>query len=192
MLNRLKFEIQDFDRYLTRGTDKLCYLSDKYPGKILKISPFSKSKQIVREIRYFDFLKRRHLLPSFMPKFFGICSDNNNIGYVQEYISGDNIMSLHDIIFKNCDIDLSRLEEVILSTKEETLDKNIIILDLHSGNILVDIKNYRIWIIEGYGSSEFIPLSQYFPLFGRLKMKRQWEKFFYRYKKELSSAAKKS
>ena len=186
-----KFEIRDFDRFLISGMDKHCYLSEKYPGKILKISPLSKSNQIIREIKYFQFLKHKHISPSFMPEFFGLCSDNRHIGYVQEYIAGEGIMRLSDIIMKDYETRLDKIEDAILLLRQEMLNKNIIILDLHCGNILGDINSLRLWIIEGYGTSEFIPLPQYLRFFGRLKIERQWQKFIERYGRHLTAVAKK-
>lgn len=190
MLASQQFDIKDFNRYLIRGTDKTCYVSDKYPGKILKISPLAKANQILREISYFEFLRKRGVSPSFMPKFYGRYSDDKTIGYVQELIFGNDIKSLWQAVPMFYGPQLEILEEAILNIRREMIEKNIIILDLHSGNILCNIKTLKMWIIEGYGTSEFIPLPQYCRFFGRLKIERQWKKFVFRYGKQLSALAK--
>ena len=175
------FKISDFDRYFSRGTDKVCYISEKFPGKLLKISPLAKANQMIREIQYFEYLTTKGISPSFMPKFFGRCSDKENIGFVQELLVGNNIKSLIDIVRRYYLTDLAKVEDALMAVKNEMLEKNIIVLDLHGANIIGDIETLKLWIIDGYGTPEFIPLPKYFRFFGRMKIERQWKKFVYRY-----------
>ncbi len=175
------FKISDFDRYFSRGTDKVCYISEKFPGKLLKISPLAKANQMIREIQYFEYLTTKGISPSFMPKFFGRCSDKENIGFVQELLVGNNIKSLIDIVRRYYLTDLAKVEDALMALKNEMLEKNIIVLDLHGANIIGDIETLKLWIIDGYGTPEFIPLPKYFRFFGRMKIERQWKKFVYRY-----------
>ena len=76
----------------------------------------------------------------------------------------------------------------------ELRSKNIIICDLHAGNMMVycnkEGKLKRLIVIDGFGSPEAIPLAKYIPFFGRRKMDRQWEKFKRSFSKTLKRKRK--
>ena len=185
-----QYQVTDFDRYFDRGSDKVCYVSDKHPGCLLKLSPLERAAQMLREIQYFEFLKKRGIEPSFMPRFYGRCFDEKHVGFVQELIAGERIKPLGNIARIHYQTRLTAVEDALLELKQEMLEKNIIILDLHGGNIIGDEKTLRLWVIDGYGTPEFIPLPKYSRFFGRLKIERQWSKFVWRYTQLLSSISK--
>lgn len=186
-----EYDIKDFNIYLTKGSDKLCYLSDKYPGKILKVTSLNRAHQTNREIQYIEFLIRRKNVPSFMPKYYGSCRNNEKIGYVQEYLQGPKIKSFNEILDFYYPTNLEYVEDALISLRKEMLDRNVIILDLHGLNIIGNIETLKLWVIEGYGTTEFIPLPKYFHIFGRFKIERQWRKFLVRYSKYLTALSNK-
>ena len=125
-----------------------------------------------------------------MPRFYGRCFDEKHVGFVQELIAGERIKPLGNIARIHYQTRLTAVEDALLELKQEMLEKNIIILDLHGGNIIGDEKTLRLWVIDGYGTPEFIPLPKYSRFFGRLKIERQWSKFVLRYTQLLSSISK--
>ena len=78
----------------------------------------------------------------------------------------------------------------------ELRSKNIIICDLHAGNMMIycnkEGKLKRLIVIDGFGSPEAIPLAKYIPFFGRRKKDRQWEKFKRSFSKTLKRRRKDS
>ena len=185
-----QYQVTDFDCYFSRGSDKVCYVSDKHPGCLLKLSPLERETQMLREIQYFEFLKKRGIEPSFMPKFYGRCSDEKHVGFVQELLAGERVKPLYSILKSRYQTSLAAVEDALLDLKREMLEKNIIILDLHGANIIGDEETLRFWVIDGYGTPEFIPLPKYSRFFGRLKIERQWAKFVLRYTKLVSDISK--
>lgn len=181
MATAQQYEVSDFDQYFDRGAVKICFVGDKHPGKLLKLSPLETSTQILREINYFEFLNRRGVTPSFMPAYYGRCSDDKHVGFVQELLTSGEIVSLKKIVRRDYTTNLAVIEDALLKFQEEMIEKNVIILDLSGDNIMIDAKTYRVWVIDGYGTPEFIPLPKYFHFFGRLKILRQWKKFVRRY-----------
>ncbi len=61
----------------------------------------------------------------------------------------------------------------------------------HLENIMVDAKTMKVWVIDGYGTGEFIRLPQYFRWFGARRLRKSFGKFFSRYGGELCSLAEK-
>ena len=190
MIRKAPYKVEDFDRYFSRGRDKVCYISERFPGKILKLSPLNKATQMIREMQYFEYLIRENNIPSFMPKFYGECSDEKHIGFVQELLIGEKIKPLNDIVRINYNENLSKVEDVILAFKQEMIDRNVIILDLHGVNIMGNVDTLKLWVIDGYGTPEFIPLPKYSRFFGKMKIERQWKKFVFRYTKILTTLSK--
>ena len=47
----------DFPRFLARGNVKECYVGDKWPDRVLKVSPVGKSRLTPLEIDYFEALR---------------------------------------------------------------------------------------------------------------------------------------
>lgn len=56
----------------------------------------------------------------------------------------------------------------------------VVLCDLNVSNILVQETRkgeYRAMMIDGTGTTDFIPLCRYVPLLARMKLKRQWARF---------------
>ena len=77
------------------------------------------------------------------------------------------------------------LEKNLDNLKNELLLKNIVFSDLAPGNLALrldaDGSITQLVMIDGFGSTEFIPISKYFSFFGRSKIQRRWKKFLSRY-----------
>ena len=61
-------------------------------------------------------------------------------------------------------------------------------INLHTENILVDVSNMHLWVIDGYGTPEAIPLPYYFDYARRRKVEVHWLKFEDRYARFTASA----
>lgn len=185
-------EMADYTEYFGKGSEKLCYTSPKHPGRLLKVSTWEQSLHIRREIEYLEFLRRRGVRASFMPEYFGSCQDDERVGYVQELIAGPDVVFLQTLVGEEYGPRLREVELAILRLKQEMEQTNIIVLDLHQVNILADRQSLKLWVIDGYGPTEFIPLPKYFRFFGTLKINRLWKRVFLRrYGAQLKGLAKK-
>lgn len=170
-------DIADCAQLVSSGSERRCYVSCLHKDRLWKISPKSHKVQTEREIAYFKWLARKGVKASFMPRLYCIFETRDEIGFEQELIAGPNIVSLSQYLEGADEAKRRMIWHRLLQIKQEMVDKNIIVSDLHAGNICINTETLQMWIINGYGSPEFIPLPQYCRLLGRLKIYRQWKKF---------------
>lgn len=151
-----------------------------------KISKKIHSKETRREIKYFKFLKRKGVTSSFIPAFISDFETEEEIIIEQELIADHPEQDLfafrvEEFVADASGRQLMELEKLFQELYTELKDKNVIISDLHAGNMMIycdkagNIK--RLIVVDGFGSPEAIPLAKYFGYFGRKKIDRQWAKF---------------
>ena len=157
---KLQIDPNDFPRFLARGNVKECYVGDKWPDRVLKVSPVGKSRLTPLEIDYFERLERRGITADFLPKYYGWFENEHWVGYVQEFIRGETITTLTDYlrahiaepdVLRDLDARLSKLYEEILAS-------GVLVLNLHTENILVDTATMHFWVVDGFGTPEKFPL----------------------------------
>lgn len=170
-------DISQFDQLVSSGSERRCYASSTHPDRLIKLSPKSRMVQTQREVEYFRLLARKGVEASFMPRFYGSFETENEVGFEQERIAGPGIESLSRYLEGADEAKRRQVWQKLLEIKREMVAKNIIVSDLHAGNILIDQASLRMWIVDGYGTPEYIPLPQYIRILGRLKIYRQWKKF---------------
>lgn len=178
---KIEVNISDYPTYFAKGSDKICYVGEKFPDRILKLSPLSNCRPMKIEVSYLERLERLGRTADFMPKYYGWFKTDKYLGYVHQLIKGDTIMPLTRYIQLHA-ADLSLVEEKIRELKQKILDSKIVVINLHTENILVDTSNMHLWIIDGYGTPEAIPLPYYFDYFRRRKVEVHWVKFEQRYR----------
>ena len=171
-----------FGPVVATGAERICVRNLKDQFSCFKISKKIHSKETRREIKYFKFLKKRGISSSFIPAFI----DKEEIIIEQELITDHPEQNLfafrvEEFVADASDKQLAKLEQLFRELYRELKDKNIIISDLHAGNMMIycdeagNIK--RLIVVDGFGSPEAIPLAKYFRYFGRKKIDRQWAKF---------------
>ena len=79
---KLQIDPNDFPRFLARGNVKECYVGDKWPDRVLKVSPAGKGRLTPLEIDYFERLERRGITADFLPKYYGWFENERWLGYV--------------------------------------------------------------------------------------------------------------
>lgn len=169
---------------LGRGADKIVYRHLQKPSHCLKICSKNRSNATQREIRYFEFLKKRNVHASFIPEFYGAFEGADFIGFEQECILDKANGGQYDFVLplskyiRDPASNLSEIRDMLAKLKKEMILTNVIVCDLHGLNILVVGKKSSKYlvVIDGYGSPEFIPLPKYFSFFGKMKIERQWKK----------------
>ena len=171
---------------LASGSERVCVQNLENPLSCFKISKFGSSRQTIREVEYFKFLKKRGITSSFLPEFFDGYYYNGQLVIEQELIKdrpeeGIFAFRVEEFVGHATPAQLEELQQYLRDLYIELTTKNIIICDLHAGNLMVycdkEGRITRLIVIDGFGSPEAIPLAKYIPFFGRRKMDRQWNKF---------------
>lgn len=173
---------------LGRGSNKIVYCHKEHPNRCLKICPKNKASTTIKEIEYFNFLKKHKIQASFIPEFYGAFECDKYIGLEQESFiekqnggQYDSVRFLTDCI---CDpaSNLAEIMRMLDALKNEMIQSNVIVSDLHGRNIfrIEKCQCVRLVIIDGYGSPEIVPLPQYFRFLGKMKIERQWKKLMKR------------
>ena len=176
-----------FGKLLGKGMERLCYENLDNPNTCLKVSDKSRSKQTLKETKYFTYLQKKGVGPSFMPKFFGLHETENKYVLEQEcFYSHDDIevIGLREFIKQASDEQIQQMDLKLQEVEKEMLALNVIVTDMRTTNCLAILQNgnvIRLVIFDGYGSPEFFPIANYCPFWGKLKIKRQWVKLWERY-----------
>lgn len=181
---RLNIRKDDFPVYLARGNVKQCFVGKKWPDRVLKVSPIG-GRHTPLEIDYFERLERRGIHADCIPKYYGWFQDEQWIGYVQERIEGDTVMTVSEYIRRNCTdkVAMEKVEARLKQLYQDLVEGGVLVLNIHTGNILVDTRDMRMWVIDGFGTPEHIPLPYWFDFCRRRKLKVHWKKFEGRYQR---------
>lgn len=175
-----------FGPVVATGAERICVRNLNNEFSCFKISKKIHSKETRREIKYFKFLKKRGISSSFIPSFISDFETKDEVIIEQELIADHPEQNLfafrvEEFVADASDNQLTKMEKLFRELYTELKEKNIIISDLHAGNMMIycdeagNIK--RLIVVDGFGSPEAIPLAKYFRYFGRKKIDRQWAKF---------------
>ena len=154
-----------FGPVVATGAERICVRNLKDQFSCFKISKKIHSKETRREIKYFKFLKKRGISSSFIPAFIDNFETKEEIIIEQELITDHPEQNLfafrvEEFVADASDKQLAKLEQLFRELYRELKDKNIIISDLHAGNMMIycdeagNIK--RLIVVDGFGSPEAI------------------------------------
>lgn len=167
-----------------KGSERICYLNPSNKTHLFKISPKSNAKQTLREINYFRFLIGRGIPFDHLPKFYGTINGDDFTGLVQEFIPVSENTIYSETLKTYLDNPLSleqkkKVRNALEVLKAYLLRYNIIPSDLFHDNIAVKHtpSGISLYLIDGLGSTELIPVSNYLKALGNRKILRKWEKF---------------
>ncbi|WP_290432580.1 YrbL family protein [uncultured Parasutterella sp.] len=174
-------------RVISSGAERECVRHKSKPGVCLKISRKEKAKETRREIAYYRFLEKHKIFSKFIPVFYGAYETEDLVIIEQELIEDNPDLGVcgrrvEEFIGQATEAQIEQLENLFELLYNEMVKKNIVISDMHPGNMMVyyDASSgelQRLVVVDGLGSPEAIPLPKYFSFFGRKKIARQWEKF---------------
>lgn len=166
-----------------KGTERTCYRNPETPDRCIKVSIKSQSKQSRREIKYYQFLAKRKVSYEHIPKFYREVDEGDYLGLEMEFVcnaDGSGSPNLHQYLQQPLTPEqLSTFLQELEKVKHYLIDNNIVPCDLVANNLLVTAQRdgIKIIMVDGLGGTELIPLSNYFPYFGRRKIERKWDKF---------------
>lgn len=171
---------------VSSGAERVCKAHLTDPTRCFKVSRKEHSKETRREIKYFEHLERKGITSPFFPSYFGFYETGEEFIIEQEFI-GDRpeqqlfAFRLEEFLGEASDEQLTEIFSLLRSLKAELINKNIIISDLHPGNIMLfrsgEKHISRLIVVDGFGIPEAIPLAGWFSFFGEKKIERQWIKF---------------
>lgn len=157
-----------FGPVVATGAERICVRNLNNQFSCFKISKKIHSKETRREIKYFKFLKRKGVTSSFIPAFISDFETEEEIIIEQELIADHPEQDLfafrvEEFVADASGRQLMELEKLFQELYTELKDKNVIISDLHAGNMMIycdkagNIK--RLIVVDGFGSPEAIPLA---------------------------------
>lgn len=168
-----------------KGTERQCFLFPQNKQRCLKVSSISKSKQSKREIKYLSYLKKKNVPFLHIPELYSVFKNEYYLGVEQEVVRDStglvsNNLEKHMKVY--C-IGNKQNQERLLATLNDLyvfmLKYNIVPCDLVLSNILIKVEDdlWKAYIIDGLGTTEFIPFTNYIDFLGRVKIKRKWKVF---------------
>lgn len=187
---RLDIRKSDFPVYYSEGNVKQCFVGTKWPDRILKVSPIG-GRHTPLEIDYFERLERRGIHSDCIPKYYGWFQDEQWIGYVQERIEGESVMTVTQFLQKYClnAEAIDKLEDTLRGLYRHIVDSGLLVLNVHTSNLLINARDMHVWVIDGFGTPEHVPLPYWFEYCRKRKLKIHWlEKFKDRYLKTKQQA----
>ncbi len=120
-----------------------------------------------------------------LPKYYGDIETNLGAGsifYLIQNYNGDISKSLKYYLYSNEELEKHRysISIAMLSLKKYLLEQHVITRNLLPENIVcqkVNQNDFRLFVIDNIGNSDFIPICTYSKFFARMKIKRKWRRF---------------
>ncbi|MBO4956865.1 MAG: hypothetical protein J6C50_03435 [Rickettsiales bacterium] len=139
--------------------------------------PFLKSyDENYRDLKFYKINKNKDIYEN-IPKFYGICRTNFGVGIIVEYLQNEDnsmLQTIDEYIIQN-GVN-NKLLLAISNLWTNLLKNNIQIRAPHSKNFLVkeiDGGRLQIYMVDGFGSANLIPLFDYVSYFGRQKIRKK-------------------
>lgn len=175
----------DFTKWpvIGRGNERVCYQNPDDPSRCIKVSRKGRAKQSVREIRYFQYLVKRNIAFTHIPRFYAVVQTDEYLGIEQERVldsQGNQPPDLrHYLRHPLSDRQQKAFWQAMVTLKEYLLQYNVIPCDLVMSNMLVIEENEhtKVIMIDGFGGAEWVPLANYSRFLGHRKIERKWRKF---------------
>lgn len=173
---------------IAQGSERYCFRHPQKDNWIIKLSPESKSKQTLREIKYFKQLKDKNIEFSHIPNFGKTLSIPGYIGFEQELITDyDGTISKQLFYYlddKNADPTTRDIMKILEILRLYIYKNNILVCDLGGSNIVIQKftpEKSRAVIVDGFGDTDFIPVCSYIPFLAKLKAHRRWKRFIQKF-----------
>ncbi len=152
----------------------------KWYKRLRKLSAFDETHKDVQAYKQFgsDPEKLRHI-----PLFYGMVETSRGSAMLLDRIineDGTAAQTLTNHLERGQKLD--QLTEALLALRENLINTRISIRDFATNDVLVRQNQngtFKLYIIDGFGGSEFIPLSV-IPYFARKKAARRVNRFFHK------------
>nr|WP_165375069.1 YrbL family protein [Malaciobacter halophilus] len=169
---------------LGKGTNRVCFIHPKDQKKCIKVTHSNDHSEAIKEIKYYDFLKKRKISWQFLAKYYGSVDTSLGKGEVFDLVRDyDGTVSKTLSFYLQEDKKTKSLIEPIKllnELKEYTLKENIVVKDLNTKNMLyqkINDNEAQLILIDGVVNNDFLPFSKYIPFLTQKKIKRLWKRF---------------
>lgn len=168
---------------LAKGKERACYRNPVNTNTVIKLSHCSCARQSLRELTYFEVLKRRKVPATHIPFFVGRVNIPGYVGIEQQLIcdfDGSPSKSLFYYLSNKTSSIYFQLPDLLEALYHFLYRYGIALSDLSGNNILIRREKTginRAVMIDGFGTTDLIPICHYFPHFARMKILRHWERF---------------
>lgn len=170
--------------FIASGAFCDCYRHPDIPEQCIKIQTDNKkaSKKLKMDLDYYKKLHSKQYDLQYIADYLGICQTNLGQGYVYECVlDGDGMVSKtleYYLKHNNSDIELilKKLHQLAI----HVLQNRIIISDIHSKNIVVQIvegQSPKPVMVDGIGDRVFITIMNIFKAEVHAKIIRRWNRF---------------
>lgn len=173
---------EELKKYLVaNGTERSCYYFPQEPNAIYKLSLHSKAKQTKREIKYFQYLQKKNIPFTHLPRLLEVIETKKYTGFKQEIILGENGLPARHLwqLLSDEKSDKEKLRLYLYDLFKYLYKYNIQFCDLNPDNMVLDEKAGKIFLIDGLGCTDFFPYSVYFKSLGRKKIIRKCAYFMH-------------
>ncbi|MGP8307221.1 YrbL family protein [Vibrio sp. YIC-376] len=166
-----------------KGAERVCFQNPSNPAQCVKLSQKSAAKQTYREIQFFERLKKKNVQFTHIPEFLGKVTTETQVGFKQQVVLDEDLsVSLNFaqyIVQQGDDLDMDNMLLAVRILKDYLLESRVIPSDLVMTNILVRQSGDEItlYLIDGFGNTEFIPVSDFIPYLMHKKINRKFKKF---------------
>ena len=165
-----------------KGYHRTCYRHPNDASLCIKIMKKTQLKELDREIEYYEILAKKNISWDLLSKYHGQVETNEGLGEVfdlildssgdvsktfEHYLKEPHVEPTEELLNSLVELKSYMLKNAIVTTAIKP--RNIVYQKSDSGN--------RAVIIDDIGNTEFIPLSTYYKVFARAKIKRKWKKF---------------
>ncbi len=171
------------DSYLfSRGTNRGCYIHPQDNNKCIKITISGNPKETNKEIKYYNFLKKRGISWKMISLYYGNIDTNLGKGECVELIKdydGNISKDLDKYITKNkINEDIPNLVDLLSELKNYLYKEKVYVKDLDPINIVYKKsgpKEGKLVIIDGLAHSNYIPFSMKIDSYVLKKVISGWE-----------------
>lgn len=166
-----------------KGAERVCFQNPGDPAQCVKLSQKDAAKQTYREIQFFERLKKKNVQFKHIPEFLGQVTTETRVGFKQQVVLDEDLsvsLNLAQYIVQQGDeLDIDHLLLAVRVLKDYLLENRVIPSDLVLTNLLVRRSGDEItlYLIDGFGNTEFIPVSDFIPYLMHKKINRKFKKF---------------
>ena len=177
----MKIELND-SYLVNKGTNRACYIHPHDAQKCIKITFSGNFKETNREIKYYNFLKKRAVSWDMLALYYGNVDTNLGEGECVEIIkdyNGNISKDLDKYIFDGAiDKEIPNIVELLSKLKKYLYQEKIYVKDLNPINIVYKKFNEtegKLVIIDGLAHSNYIPFSMNIDSYVLKKIDSSWK-----------------
>lgn len=149
---------------LAKGKERACYRNPVNTNTVIKLSHCSFARQSLRELTYFEVLKRRKVPATHIPFFVGRVNIPGYVGIEQQLIcdfDGSPSKSLFYYLSNKTSSIYFQLPDLLEALYHFLYRYGIALSDLSGNNILIRREKTginRAVMIDGFGTTDLIPI----------------------------------